>query len=82
MNDLTALLSTAVGSGYRIERELGGGMSRVFVAEEVALGRRAVACEGGVGSATPDPPPDTPQSPPSPPQPPAWHCRAPSPPRR
>jgi tetratricopeptide (TPR) repeat protein len=43
MNDLSDLLATAVGSGYRIDRELaGGGMSRVFVAEEVALGRRVV----------------------------------------
>ncbi|MEO8636415.1 MAG: serine/threonine-protein kinase [Gemmatimonadales bacterium] len=37
--DLTAQLGTL--SGYRIERELGGGgMSRVFLAEEIALGRR------------------------------------------
>ncbi len=36
-------LETALGSGYRILREIGGGgMSRVFEAEEVALGRRVV----------------------------------------
>jgi serine/threonine protein kinase len=36
-------LKGALGSQYRIERELGGGgMSRVFLAEEVALGRRVV----------------------------------------
>jgi len=34
---------TALGDAYRLERELGGGgMSRVFVAEEVALGREVV----------------------------------------
>ena len=34
-------LRTALGSSYSIERELGGGgMSRVFVGEEVALGRK------------------------------------------
>jgi tetratricopeptide (TPR) repeat protein/tRNA A-37 threonylcarbamoyl transferase component Bud32 len=35
-------LETELGPAYRIERELGGGMSRVFLAEEVALGRRVV----------------------------------------
>jgi tRNA A-37 threonylcarbamoyl transferase component Bud32/tetratricopeptide (TPR) repeat protein len=36
-------LQTALGSAYTIERELGGGgMSRVFVAEELALGRKVV----------------------------------------
>ncbi|MBA2292322.1 MAG: protein kinase [Gemmatimonadales bacterium] len=36
-------LKAALGSGYTIERELpGGGMSRVFVAEEHALGREVV----------------------------------------
>jgi len=36
-------LQTALGTAYVIERELGGGgMSRVFVATEVALGRRVV----------------------------------------
>jgi serine/threonine-protein kinase len=41
--DLGIRLSAALGSGYRIARELGGGgMSRVFVAEEVQLGREVV----------------------------------------
>src|SRR5688572_900147 len=41
--DLSARLQVAVGAAFRIERELaGGGMSRVFVAEEVRLGRRVV----------------------------------------
>lgn len=41
MTNLSATLQRALGSAYRVERELGGGgMSRVFVAEEVALGRR------------------------------------------
>lgn len=40
---LTARLQGALGSAYRIERELGGGgMSRVFVAYDDALGRRVV----------------------------------------
>src|SRR5690349_18433171 len=39
IDELRALL----GATYRLERELGGGgMSRVFIAEEVALGRRVV----------------------------------------
>jgi len=43
MADLQAQLQAALGSAYRIERELGGGgMSRVFVATEVALGRQVV----------------------------------------
>ena len=43
MTDLPAQLQDALGSAYRLERELGGGgMSRVFVAEETALGRRIV----------------------------------------
>lgn len=43
MSDLASALSTTLGSAYRIERELGGGgMSRVFLAEETALGRRVV----------------------------------------
>src|SRR5215212_11499245 len=34
-------LRSALGSAYSIERELGGGgMSRIFAAEETALGRR------------------------------------------
>ena len=43
MSDLQARLQSAVGDTYRIEEELGGGgMSRVFLAEEVALGRKVV----------------------------------------
>ena len=43
MNDLQARLQAALGAAYRIERELGGGgMSRVFVATEVALDRHVV----------------------------------------
>jgi tetratricopeptide (TPR) repeat protein len=43
LSDLLARLQAAVGSTYRIERELGGGgMSRVFLADEVALGRQVV----------------------------------------
>ena len=41
--DLRATLQAALGTAFRVERELaGGGMSRVFVAEEVRLGRRVV----------------------------------------
>ncbi len=41
--DLRERLQAALGSVYRIERELGGGgMSRVFVAEETSLGRKVV----------------------------------------
>jgi len=41
--DLAEQLQAALGTAYRIERELaGGGMSRVFVAEETRLGRRVV----------------------------------------
>ena len=41
--DLGARLQEALGSAFRVERELaGGGMSRVFVAEETRLGRRVV----------------------------------------
>ena len=43
MSDLLARLQGALGGAYRLERELGGGgMSRVFVAEETALGRKVV----------------------------------------
>ncbi len=43
MSDLLADLRAQLGDRYRIERELGGGgMSRVFVAEELVLGRRVV----------------------------------------
>lgn len=41
--ELRARLQGSLGAAYRIERELGGGgMSRVFVAEETALGRTVV----------------------------------------
>ncbi len=43
MSDLQARLQAALGGAYRVEKELGGGgMSRVFVAEEKELGRRVV----------------------------------------
>jgi serine/threonine protein kinase/tetratricopeptide (TPR) repeat protein len=43
MSDLLAALRAALGDRFRIDRELsGGGMSRVFVAEEVTLGRTVV----------------------------------------
>jgi len=43
VTDFQTRLQTALGDAYRLERELGGGgMSRVFVAEETALGRRIV----------------------------------------
>jgi eukaryotic-like serine/threonine-protein kinase len=43
MTDLRAQLESTLGSSYTLERELGGGgMSRVFLAEERALGRRVV----------------------------------------
>jgi serine/threonine protein kinase len=42
-DDLRAQLQATLGSAYVIERELGGGgMSRVFVAEEMRLGRKVV----------------------------------------
>ncbi len=41
--DLMAELEAELGSRYRVERELGGGgMSRVFLAEELELGRQVV----------------------------------------
>ena len=41
--DVMAQLASSLGAGYVLERELdGGGMSRVFVAYEPALGRRIV----------------------------------------
>jgi serine/threonine-protein kinase len=41
--DLQSRLQESLGPAYRLERELaGGGMSRVFLAEETALGRRVV----------------------------------------
>ncbi len=43
MADLRDRLETVVGGTYRVERELGGGgMSRVFLADEVRLGRQVV----------------------------------------
>src|SRR3989454_5552894 len=43
MLDLRARLQAALGNAYRLDRELGGGgMSRVFLAEEVRLGRQVV----------------------------------------
>ena len=40
MTDLRAQLATSLGAAYSLGRELGGGgMSRVFVAEDTALGR-------------------------------------------
>ena len=43
MSDFALRLAEAVGRGFRIERELGGGgMSRVFLAEDVALARKVV----------------------------------------
>jgi serine/threonine-protein kinase len=42
-DDLGARLQDTLGTAYRVGRELGGGgMSRVFVAEDTALGRRVV----------------------------------------
>jgi serine/threonine-protein kinase len=42
-SDLQTRLQEALGDAYQIERELGGGgMSRVFVARERALGRLVV----------------------------------------
>jgi len=41
--DLRDQLGTALGDSYRLEQELGGGgMSRVFLAEEIGLGRKVV----------------------------------------
>src|SRR5512141_2059353 len=41
--DVRDLLQSSIGATHTIERELGGGgMSRVFVAEEKALGRKVV----------------------------------------
>src|SRR6185436_15183124 len=43
MTDLRERLQTTLGDAYTLERELGGGgMSRVFVADETALGRKVV----------------------------------------
>ena len=40
--ELRDKLQEALGGVYVLERELGGGMSRVFVARDDALGRRIV----------------------------------------
>ena len=41
--DLAGRLQAALGTAFRVERELtGGGMSRLFLAEEIRLGRRVV----------------------------------------
>jgi len=42
MNELHDQLQQLLGDTYQLERELAGGMSRVFVAEETALGRKVV----------------------------------------
>ena len=43
MPELLGQLEQALGATYRLVRELGGGgMSRVFLAEEIALGHRVV----------------------------------------
>ena len=43
MTDLRTQLQSTLGDGYTLERELGGGgMSRVFLAREHALGREVV----------------------------------------
>src|SRR5262245_13771454 len=42
MDPLLDQLTRSLGASYRIERELGGGMSRVFLATESALNRRVV----------------------------------------
>jgi hypothetical protein len=40
--ELREQLQHTLGDTYTLERELGGGMSRVFVAEEIALRRKVV----------------------------------------
>jgi len=43
LTDFSDRVQSAVGTGYRLEKELGGGgMSRVFLAEEVGLERQVV----------------------------------------
>ncbi len=40
--ELRDRLQTSLGGAYTLERELSGGMSRVFIAEETSLGRKVV----------------------------------------
>jgi len=48
--ELRERLQAALGHAYSIERELGGGgMSRVFVAEETGLGRPLDRSAGRIG---------------------------------
>jgi serine/threonine-protein kinase len=43
VSDLRDLLQTSLGTGYRLSRELGGGgMAKVYVADDPAVGRRVV----------------------------------------
>ena len=43
MSDLREMLQSSLGTGYRLSRELGGGgMSKVFVADDPTIGRRVV----------------------------------------
>ena len=42
MSDLQQQLQAALGNAYTLERELGGGMSRVFTAREQSLNRFVV----------------------------------------
>jgi serine/threonine-protein kinase len=43
MTDLREQLQNSLGGSYTLERELGGGgMSRVFIAEDTSLGRKVV----------------------------------------
>ena len=43
VSDLLQRLQTSLGTAYRLEREMvGGGMSRVFIADEPGLGRQVV----------------------------------------
>ena len=43
MEELSGRLQAALGAAYRVDQELGGGgMSRVFLAEETRLARRVV----------------------------------------
>jgi len=42
MDSLRRTLDEGLGAGFRIEREIGGGMSRVFLATETALDRAVV----------------------------------------